>query len=768
MKFRKITAIALSLCIAAGIFSGCSGSGEKKKETGNTETVGKYVEENIELPIEQNETPLALLKNANGELEVYTCNDETEVYSKYTSTDGKSWTQKDASWLSQIYHGSVLSVAAGEDGNSYAVVGETVEAPEGEEGNEATESDGPIWNMKMHLLKQTGEGTAEEISIPELNEAVDEGNPDFYSFGIGLMVMKNGNIVLTGNDDVKVYDASDGTLLHTFPYSKTSTDALGTVAVNGEKLALTDKANTGFTIWNVEQEKEEASASYGSDVRSGKIVLEENNEIYFLNEEGIHHMNPNGTLVETLVEGNSMTMGLPSVYIEGFVKGEKDDFYALYTGNQTGIRHYYYDENAKTGSGKKLSIYSLEENDTVRQAVSIFQQKYPDVEITYKTGEADSSTTKADKIRVLNTELLNKSGADVLVLDDLPVDSFIEKGVLKDISDILNPLIEDGTLKKNLAECFQQTDGKIYSMPVKYGIPILLGKQEMVDSMESLDSLENWLDTHEGQKIISEASYEELTRVFVNMYYDELIDENGKLREDKLKQCISCVKKVGERYDAELENNYVSETGENMEDMDGFDISDWRAGNEIYVAEEEQVAVTELKSLTDMMAPFTIMRDKNLPLTLNKGVFVPHGVVGINSASENTDLAEEFVKILFSDEVQSVDLMDGFPMNQNVEELLKENGLDSPVGEDGPSVMIESLGGDEGEDEGYAYTFGYPLKTEVEALLKKAEELKKPAQADSVLQDMIWEEAKAYYEGSQELEQTVQGITAKVDTYRAE
>jgi len=58
------------------------------------------------------------------------------------------------------------------------------------------------------------------------------------------MVMKNGTIVLTGNDEVKVYNALDGTLLHTFPYSKTSTDASGTVAVNGENLALTDKANT--------------------------------------------------------------------------------------------------------------------------------------------------------------------------------------------------------------------------------------------------------------------------------------------------------------------------------------------------------------------------------------------------------------------------------------------------------------------------------------------------------------------------------------------
>lgn len=767
MKFKKITAIVLSLCIAAGIFGGCSGDGEEKKETENTGTAGRYMEENVELPAGQNETPFALLKNANGELEVYTCNDETEAYSKYTSADGKSWTQQDASWLTQIYNGSVLSVAAGEDGNSYAIVGENVTAPEGEESNQITvgdEADG-VWNMKMHLLKQTGEGTAEEISIPELNEAVDQGTPDFYSFGTGLMVMKNGTIVLTGNDEVKVYNASDGTLLHTFPYSKTSTDASGTVAVNGENLALTDKANTGFTIWNVGQEKEEASASYGSDVRSGKIVLEENNEIYFLNAEGIHHMNPNGTLVETLVEGSSMTMGLPSVYIEGFVKGEKDDFYALYTGNQISIKHYYYDENAKTGSGKKLSIYSLEENDTVRQAVSIFQQKYPDVEVTYKTGDSDSSTTKSDKIRVLNTELLNKSGADVLILDDLPVDSFIEKGVLKDISDILNPLIEDGTLKKNLAECFRQTDGKIYSMPVRYGVPILFGNQQKIEAMESLDELENWLDTHEREELISVASYDELTHLLVNMYYDELFQENGKLKEDKLSQCISCVKKIGERYDAELEKNYVSDTGEEPDGIEGYN-SDWVAGTGIG-DEINQVTSNEMKSTYDMMIPCSTARENNIQLNFNRNTFVPHGMVGINSASENTGQAEEFLKILFSDEVQSYDLGDGFPVNQNAETQIKEMGMDSLDDQSSGGVTMVEIG-DGGEEDTEPFVFTMPLKTEIEDFLKRTEELNRPAQADSVLQDMIWEEAKAYYEGSQELEQTVQGITAKVDTYRAE
>lgn len=765
MKFRKITAIALSLCMAAGLLSGCGGKGEKEKDS--TKSAGKYVEESVELPSGQGETPFTLLKNAEGELEVYTCHDETGAYSRYVSSDGKNWTQKDASWLSQIYDGMVLNIAAGEDGNNYAIVGEQVEGA-GEEGEMPTvivgDDTDTMWDMKMHLLKQTGEGSAEEISIPELNDAVEQSNPDFYSFGTGLMVMKNGNIVLTGENGAKVYDASDGKLLHTFSYHKSSTDALGTVAVNGGKLALPDEAGTGFDIWDVEKEKDEASISYGSDVRSGKVVLEENDEMYFLDAEGIHHMNPGGTLVETLVEGGSMTMGLPAVYIEGFVKGNADDFYALYTGNQIGIKHYYYDENAKAGSGKKLTIYSLEENDTVRQAVSIFQQKYPDVEVSYKTGDADSSTTKADKIRVLNTELLNKSGADVLVLDDLPVDSFIEKGVLKDISDMINPLIEDGTLKKNIAEAYQQEDGSVYSIPVRYGVPVLYGNQEKIEAMASLDELENWLDAHEGERLVGCTSYENLSYLLVNMYYDELFDESGKLREEKLSQCISCIKKIGERAESDLEDEYVSdETGETI---DLFSTG-WLAGTGME-DEVNQVTSQEIKSTMDMMIPCSTARENNLQLQFNNNTFVAHGLVGMNSASENTEEAEEFLKILFSDEVQGYDLGDGFPVNQNAEAQITEMGMDSLDDESSMGGVVMIGDGDDSEGSSEPMTFTMPLKTEIEDFLTRAEGLNHPAQADSVLQEMIWEEAKAYYEGSQELEQTIQAVKTKVDTYRAE
>ena len=60
--------------------------------------------------------------------------------------------------------------------------------------------------------------------------------------------------------------------------------------------------------------------------------------------------------------------------------------------------------------------------------------------------ESDGSGNPEDAIDTLNTQLLNKEGPDLLLLDDLPVDSYIERGVLEDLTDYVEGLVSDGTI----------------------------------------------------------------------------------------------------------------------------------------------------------------------------------------------------------------------------------------------------------------------------------------------------------------------------------
>ena len=55
----------------------------------------------------------------------------------------------------------------------------------------------------------------------------------------------------------------------------------------------------------------------------------------------------------------------------------------------------------------------------------MFQLEHPDVRVELIDGQITSgSTTVSDTIRALNTELLGGNGADLLVLDGLPAESY--------------------------------------------------------------------------------------------------------------------------------------------------------------------------------------------------------------------------------------------------------------------------------------------------------------------------------------------------------
>ena len=71
----------------------------------------------------------------------------------------------------------------------------------------------------------------------------------------------------------------------------------------------------------------------------------------------------------------------------------------------------------------------------------------------------------------------------MLVLDGLPVESYIEKGVLEDLGDMITPMAESGELYPNIAENFTGSDGSVYQFPVRVGIPVIYGNEAVIKEM---------------------------------------------------------------------------------------------------------------------------------------------------------------------------------------------------------------------------------------------------------------------------------------------
>ena len=92
--------------------------------------------------------------------------------------------------------------------------------------------------------------------------------------------------------------------------------------------------------------------------------------------------------------------------------------------------------------------------------------------------------TEADALRTLNTEILAGSGPDILRLDGMSLDSYLEKDILMDLSDLLK---ETPTLER-ITKCYER-EGTVRVIPAAFAIPAVYGPRELVSRITDLDSL---------------------------------------------------------------------------------------------------------------------------------------------------------------------------------------------------------------------------------------------------------------------------------------
>ena len=192
------------------------------------------------------------------------------------------------------------------------------------------------------------------------------------------------------------------------------------------------------------------------------------------------------------MDGSMGAMGAPVNSGTGMICTGDGEFYVLYSQWKTAsysLAHYVYDKDAAAVPEHTLQVFGLSENDTVWQAISGFQRKHPDVKVEYKTSGKETEEITSDDIRTLNTELLSKKGADVLMLNGLPTDAYIEKGVLADITKLTKNLMKENAYLENIMENTVQKNGKIYGIPVKFTVPVMYGDEQIEKALDSLDSL---------------------------------------------------------------------------------------------------------------------------------------------------------------------------------------------------------------------------------------------------------------------------------------
>ena len=752
-------------------------------ETMALSIVGRYVETDITPPIDG---PFLSFLTHDGTIVAF----DNMLLSKYTSTDGgDTWTGAPGPMYGTEEFLMIREAALLPDGRLLAFMfnrGLVKISPDG--------STTPFPVARIDSALAEGEGVHVNISLIQLlgNDRV------LISYSImEMMQMQFGPPPEDENDDANenenendnendatqrmtvgmgggrmdahtaLYDLS-GTLIADLPIEGVTAAAAGSesfyVLDSREERVYSFNINTGAPAG---QTPVSLAATGGMGmggfrmVGMGGNILALNNygELLAVYNNALLHMQ-NGD-IHTVLDGNSFSFGEPNSNVNT-VMGLADGSIVIgvLTGANTGrLYRYAWDENAVINPARTLVVWSLTNNDFVRATITELRRRHPDAYITYEVALSGMGMSASDAIRVLNTRLLSGRGPDVLILDGTPVENYVGRGMLLDLSRVLNT----SDMYQNLLAPYTGPGGEIYALPMQLRIPALAGYAEVLAAVQSLDALVsrvvagNRITPQETAMFLpgnrsglpeeerTELHFRTLRELFDFMWlanasavvYDNQLDSAA------LGQFFNAIRAISDMYGLAMPDP--------MGGMMGMVAMFGGAGRPVMVP----ASLMQFISYSTNMAAFNVENIMILNMLNNRenaelinfpgmvpGVWLPSTIVGVSADTEVPEFAKEFVNAMLSLDVQRINYGEGLPVTRA-----------------GMAAQVQEI------NDRQAQMDQDPLSVDMDALVAR---LQTPAVIEMTLIDIIWETAERLCTGAIDLEGAVREVEQNIRNYLAE
>ena len=686
---------------------------------------------------------------------------------KHISTDGgNSWSSENMTVLSDIYSSCEdLDGAMAPDGSiflSYIAWNESTEDKLYPEKYVYLSADGSKRDFELGLedyhaclTKEIFSPDGRLFAVTDYKVYEIDVTNQSYQFLFELEHMDN--FSMYANDTQLI--AQDGTVVYFYNYvtqELTSEDAVLNTFVKEQNVA-----SSGIVLCTV---KEDSA----------------NSSLYLASKGGIYHHIIGGSVMEQLADGNLNMLGDPSCTPISILRHSTDSFLILYQNGE--LYSYVYDPNASVVPEEQLTIYGLNDNETIRRAISVFRKEHPEVFVRFEIGLAgDNGMTVDDAVRNLNTRLLSGESPDLLLLDGMPIDSYVEKGILVDLS----PQVENWNTRTrffhNILGAYRQENG-LFALPIRYEIPLIAGADSDLNSIRDLASLADAAEriTDNGQvklTVLGTYTARELLEKLYPLCADAWINSNRQPDRMALQTFLTNAKRI---YDVEQTNLSEEQIQHHAQYMDvvyqfysepeaervQFGI-DSQSQNQLL--KDQILAAGYLYSMNDYRTLVSVRNEyRNTTGDYrfqvwngqSSELFVPTGVVGLCTNAKKPDTAEVFLETLFQKEVQKVDLNDGFPVNR---EAFDEYTTQPSTGQDNYSLGMSN---EDGEFVGLEIK--WPNSEEKEELLHLIDSLNTPARTDERIKDVILSTGEKALTGEKNIEECTDEIIQKISLQLSE
>lgn len=555
------------------------------------------------------------------------------------------------------------------------------------------------------------------------------------------------------NGYIYKYDES-----HTLVYkSEKDMEQVKDISIDGNNL-LVLYAN-GIAAYDVESAKE-VDVNITNEI--AEIITSNNSPSYCMNNEennGDTYFECAGKIY--VKKDNKMELDISlcgsnaNGICMGFTLVDKENIYTVCADEKTyNNKLFYYgssipetktEENTKKLSGD-LRIWTLKESLDVNNLVNAFNEKNPSVKITVDVGcTGNNGITKSDAIKNLNAELLAGNGPDVIILDQLSIDNYIDNGYLLDLSDTVADIERDNNVFSNIIRGTENDKG-IYGLPSRF---ILLGQTGTKGQMENSSDIQSWINSLEDKENKELIIPHQIEVIIQNMYFankDTWINSNG-VEKEKIDEFVTCMEKLCTCTGREALNFNSAAT-----DL-GISVDYYEVGCGKYQISYDYI-VSYAYQIQGMKAVANrIGGEWKFPAGGFDGTYIPTGIIGINSKSNNVEASKELVKTLF--DVSTMSMPSGSGIPANIDAMKMEITTDTDIYEPETEYELEYA-------DGVVFKFPGFTDADMSEAIKRIDKLDKPIFRDDILMEDVFGVLEERVRGNLAHEETVDSICNKV------
>lgn len=516
------------------------------------------------------------------------------------------------------------------------------------------------------------------------------------------------------------------------------------VKLNGKTFVCYD-GEAGYSIAevNIEEEKIENSITVTESALSDVCLAENLNKQYcYYDENGISIVGDDGNATSLFVWTD---YGLASIYPSRIFITIEGDVLCCSWDSIIKMKRV----SAEEGDQRQtLTLAAFDAGDALKSIVAEFNktnEEYMVSIIDYSTYNTDSD--KYAGLNKLNTEIIGGNPPDMIDLRNIDAEQYIFKGIMEDLYPYIDrdPNFNRKDFLENVLTAMGDDD-KLYGLTTTFRINTVLAKTSEADLPNwNLVGLKDMVQSN--PEIILGGTKTRLLELACTYMQDNFVDWENNTANFNTPEFIAFL---------ETCNTLPDET----EIVEIYDLLFSDAEDNSVYAGSNISNFSEVQTYEDVWGTdVSLIGYPDTGSTIGLRMYI-----GITTNSKHKDACWTFLRTALLSGMQeaSGEWVDGFPINKSSFEKIKAQA--TVESDDGTEEYVINVQDPDAEP----YLQELPTEEQVNKIAKIATTINQLSSNNTVIKDIVLEEAESYFDGSKSAEKVAEVIQNRVSTYMNE